>query len=69
MQWRNETRADMADSRHFDSKFPSDHQADALRYFASFDKPAKSRNYFGGAILLLWVVAFAAVCFVWEVLA
>lgn len=62
MQWRNETRADMADSRHLDRLRNSG-------WITSDAKPCREpRARFGGAILLLWVVAFAAVCLVWEVL-
>lgn len=50
------------DSRHFDSQWHSG-------WIESQTKPWREpRARFAGAILLLWVVAFAAVCLVWEVL-
>ena len=64
MNWRDQTLADKPDSRHADSDWP---QQPVSAHQQSTQQP-EPRARFAGAILLLWVVAFAAVCLVWEVL-
>jgi hypothetical protein len=57
------SRGDKHDSRYFDSQWHSG-------WIERDTKPCREpRARFAGAILLLWVVAFAAVCLVWEVVA
>jgi hypothetical protein len=54
------SRGDKHDSRYFDSQWHSG-------WIESDTKPCQEpRARFAGAILLLWVVAFAAVCLVWR---
>lgn len=64
MNWRTNPLADNPDSRHADSDWPSE----PVSAWKPSDGYREPRARFAGAILLLWVVAFAAVCLVWEVL-
>jgi len=55
-------RADNPDSRHADSNWPDE----AVSAYRPSDHYSEPRARFGGAILLLWVVAFIAITTVWE---
>ena len=55
-------RADNAERRHADSNWPDE----AVSAYRPSDHYSEPRARFGGAILLLWVVAFIAITTVWE---
>lgn len=56
------SRADKPDSRHADSNWPDE----AVSAWKPSDGYREPRARFGGAILLLWVVAFVGISAVWR---
>jgi hypothetical protein len=71
MSWRDKTLADKDDSRH--AEYARGMQNDHTRWpkepvsaYRPSDHYSEPRARFGGAILLLWVVAFIAISAIWK---
>lgn len=62
MQVTRQPRADHPESRHADSNWPDE----AVSAWKPSDGYREPRARFGGAILLLWVVAFVGISAVWR---
>lgn len=73
MSWRDKTLADKPESRHADSDYLRGLAHDHTRWpkepvsaWKPSDGYREPRARFGGAILLLWVVAFIAISAIWR---